>query len=343
MNTLINKFFGRIKLYGELVMFSHTLFSLPFAMISMLWAVQYLKKDLVMGVSVVFASTSAVNFINELYLRFLSVIYPFFQLLPPLGLLFWILVALFAGRNGANAFNRYVDARFDAKNPRTAHRHIPVGSVSKKETLVISAICFAIFEVAAYNINTLCFLLSPLALALFLLYSYTKRFTWLCHVVLGIACGGAPVGAWLAVTGELSIIPFIIGAAVTFWIGGFDILYGTQDIEFDRKEGLSSIPARFGLNGARVIAAGFHLLAISLLVSIYVIFEFNIFGFHGLNFGPLYLVGLAICAVLLIVEHSQVKPSKKNVMNWVAYHINQIVAIVFFVFSLADLLMHKGW
>ena len=282
--------FNRLKKYSEMVMFSHTLFSLPFAVMSVLWANNGL---------------------------------------PDIKTFFWILIALFAARNGANAANRIIDSEIDRKNPRTSKRHIPTGIIKRKEAIFVTSILFLVFEGAAYMINPLCFYLSPFALFIFLFYSYTKRFTWLSHLVLGIACGGAPVGGWIAITGKLSLTPFIIGAAVAFWIAGFDIIYGTQDIEFDRKENLFSIPARFGFKNALRIAAIFHVL------SIVILFSLSLF----IPTGFIYHIGILICSILLLIEHRIVQPSQRGIMNWASYHINQIISMVFFVFSLTDFIL----
>ena len=286
---MVSQISQKIKTYGELVMFSHTLFSLPFALISMLIAAEGLP--------------SADTFV-------------------------WIMVALFAGRNGANALNRYVDASYDALNPRTAHRHIPIGAVKKSEALGLTLIAYAIFVYAASRLNPLCFMLSPVALILFTLYSYTKRFTWLCHLILGITCAGAPVGAWLAVTGKWGFLPLLIAAAVTLWISGFDIIYGTQDIGFDREQGLFSIPARFGLNGARIIAALSHVMMWVILFSL---------AFLTPLLNVIYTIGVIICGGLLIVEHMGIEPKHRKRMNFVAYHLNQIISIILFLSVVIDI------
>jgi len=280
-------FIYRMKQYGQLVMFSHTLFSLPFAIVSVIWAANGL---------------------------------------PDLTTLFWIFIALIAGRNGANAINRVIDIKYDKKNERVANRLIPQGKISIKETIILSTILFLIFEVAAYMINPLCFYLSPIALGLFILYSYTKRFTWTCHIILGITCAGAPFGAWIAVTGQISIVPVLLSAAVALWIGGFDIIYGTQDIAFDQKEGLHSIPARFGLKNSLLISKVFHLLSVLILLSLFVI--------RGM--GWIYILGLVIISLLFMIEHKLVEPKNTRIMNWASYHINQIVSLTFMVFSLLD-------
>jgi 4-hydroxybenzoate polyprenyltransferase len=277
----------KLKRYGELVMFSHTLFSLPFALIGMIWAAQGLPS----GVTI-----------------------------------FWILIALIGARNGANALNRIVDKDFDKKNPRTANRHLPKGTVNNYEVWGIVLLCFSIFVLAAYKLNPLCFMLSPVALFLFIIYSYTKRFTWLCHIVLGITCGGAPVGAWLAVTGKLALTPIILGAVVTLWIAGFDIIYATQDIEFDRKIGLFSIPAKFGLKGALYISSLFHFIMILLLISLYFI----------MHTGWIYLLGIFIGSILLVIEHYIVSPSNEKKMKIASYNINQIVSVLIFSFTMLD-------
>ncbi len=282
--------FKKIKQYGELVMFSHTLFSLSFALMAVFWSMTEL---------------------------------------PKFNTLFWILIALFSARNGANAINRVIDCEIDSKNPRTAHRHIPRGIIKKNEALVLAIILFIVFEISAYMINPLCFLLSPIALFLFFIYSYTKRFTWLSHMVLGITCGGAPVGGWIAITGELSLTPFVIGAAVAFWVAGFDIIYATQDIEFDRTQGLFSIPAKFGLKNALRIAALLHSISIALLLIL------NFF----IDLGWVYHIGILLCMLLLLVEHKIIKPNKKSIMNWASYHINQLISVTFFIFSFMDFII----
>ena len=277
----------KLKSYRELVMFSHTLFSLPFALIGMIWAANGL---------------------------------------PSGYTIFWILIALIGARNGANALNRIVDKDYDKKNPRTANRHLPKGLVKNYEVLAIVILCFSIFEIAAYMLNPICFMLSPIALFLFVIYSYTKRFTWICHIVLGITCGGAPVGAWLAVTGKFALAPIILGTVVTLWVAGFDIIYATQDIDFDRKTGLFSIPAKFGLKGALFISSLFHFIMILLLISLYFI----------MNSGLIYLTGIFISAILLTLEHYIVSPANEKKMKIASYHINKVVSVLIFVFTVLD-------
>ena len=270
-------------------MFSHTLFSLPFAMIAMLLAAEGL---------------------------------------PPFEIFIWIIVALFAGRNGANSLNRYIDADIDAKNARTASRHIPTGKIKKIDALVIAVICFAVFVFAAAMINRLCLLLSPVALALFIAYSFTKRFTWMCHVILGVTCAGAPVGAWIAVTNGFHYIPLIFAAAVTLWIAGFDIIYATQDIEFDRAEGLFSVPARFGLKGSLRIAACMHIVMWGLLLALFFLTELS----------WIYLAAVVTSGALLIVEHLSVDPARRDKMNLASYNLNQAIGVLLLLAVVLDMI-----
>lgn len=278
----------KIKTYGELVMFSHTLFSLPFALIGMIWAANGL---------------------------------------PSIDIIFWILIALIGARNGANALNRWVDKNIDKKNPRTANRHMPKGLVNNLEVWGIIIFCFFIFILAAYKLNPLCLKLTPVALLLFIIYSYTKRFTWTCHIILGVACAGAPVGAWLAVTGQFALPPFILGAVVALWVAGFDIIYGTQDIHFDRQNGLYSIPAQFGLNGALWVARIFHFIMIILLITLYFV----------MNMSFIYLIGIFMSSALLIIEHYIISPSNEKKMKIASYNINQIVSPLILFFTILDM------
>jgi 4-hydroxybenzoate polyprenyltransferase len=278
----------KLKTYGNLVMFSHTIFSLPFAFISMLIAADGM---------------------------------------PKLSVFFWIGVAFLGARTGANSVNRLIDKDIDAKNPRTANRHMPRGAVKKVEVIFISIISFALLSLAAFMLNPRCAMLLPVAISLFLLYSYTKRFTWACHIVLGIISGGAPVGAWIAVTGKISWIALVLGAANALWVSGFDIIYGSQDVDFDRKEGLYSIPAVFGIKNALIISTLFHTAAVVILIYVYFI----------ANMSWLYLIGLLIIMALLYKEHRIVSPNNLKDVNIASYSINQLVSIAFLIFSVADI------
>ncbi|MFU1798230.1 UbiA-like polyprenyltransferase [Paenibacillus azoreducens] len=283
----MHKVLHKTRQFGELVMFSHTLFSLPFAVISMVWA--------------------AGGF-------------------PSWHVMLWGLIALVAARNGANAFNRLADRRFDAANPRTAHRHLPRRLLGTREVVIFVVVNYAVFIFAAAMLNPLCFALSPVAIFLITTYSYTKRFTWLSHLYLGFVIASAPIGAWFAVTGAFAFTPFVLGTVVMLWIAGFDVIYGTQDIEFDRSHGLWSIPSYFGLKTGLLMAKAMHLVMMLLLVMLYFIQDL----------GWLYLTGLGIAVILLMTEHGIIRPANTRVMKMASYHLNQIISMVILFFTLMD-------
>jgi 4-hydroxybenzoate polyprenyltransferase len=284
--------FSKLKKCSEMVMFSHTLFSLPFALISMLFAAH--------GV-------------------------------PSYSVVFWIIAAFLGARTGANALNRIIDSQIDAKNPRTAGRHIPKGLVKKSEAVVLTIISFALFIFSATRLNPLCVKLLPVAIFLFVIYSYTKRFTWGCHLILGITCAGAPVGAWIAVAGNISFTCLVLGAANALWVAGFDIIYGTQDVDFDREQGLYSIPAVFGVENALIISSVFHSIAIIFLILIYFLMHLSIF----------YVIGVIAVTILLVIEHRLVTPDNLNSVKIASYGINQLVSIVFLIFTTADIFLMR--
>ncbi len=280
----------KLKAYAGLVMFSHTLFSKPFGIIAMLMA--------------------ANGF-------------------PPLWLTVWIFVALISARTAANALNRIVDKDIDAKNPRTAGRHMPSGAVKTVEAAILVAVCLVLLVVSAFMISPICVGLLPVPLVLFFVYSFTKRFTWWCHVILGAACACAPLGAWVAVTGGFSWAVIALAAAVMLWVAGFDIIYGAQDVEFDRENNLHSIPARFGVRTALGISSVFHLVAAGLLV------------YAGIlaGLGLIYYIGVGLIAALLVYEHAIVSPTNLKNVTIASYSINQIVSTIFLLFSGADILI----
>lgn len=288
---VLNKAIKKAHDYGVLVMFSHTIFSLSFALISMLLA----SKGL-----------------------------------PSPYIIFWILVAFMGARTGANAINRVIDAEIDKKNPRTATRQLPQGLMKKKEVILFSSLCFLVMIIGAYMLNPLCLILSPIALFLLIIYSYTKRFTWACHLVLGITSAAAPVGAWLAVTGKISWLPLFIGAANTLWVAGFDIIYGSQDYDFDTANGINSIPARFGVKNALHIAAFFHAITLVILI---------IVGLLSPQLGLIYFIGIGIISVLFILEHRMVSPTNLSNVKLASYSINQLISIVFLIFGVIDALI----
>ena len=291
LKKLCYKIRKKVQDYGTLVMFSHTIFSLSFAVIAMLLASEGL---------------------------------------PDLKTLFWILVAFLGARTGANAINRVIDAEIDAKNPRTAMRQIPSGLIEKKEVIVFTVICFCIMVWGAAMLNPICVWLSPIAIFLMTIYSYTKRFTWACHLVLGVTSAAAPVGAWLAVTGKISLIPLCMGAANTLWVAGFDVIYGAQDYDFDKANGIHSIPERFGVKNGLLIARAFHLMAWLFL---------GVVGILSPHLGILYFIGLGLIGFLFILEHRIVSPENLTHVKVASYNINQVISLVFLGFGIASALI----
>jgi 4-hydroxybenzoate polyprenyltransferase len=235
------------------------------------------------------------------------------------GHVFWIVVAMVAARSAAMGFNRLVDQAIDARNPRTASRELPRGIVSRGEAWLFVALSVAVFVLAAAMLNPLCLALTPVALAIVLGYSYTKRFTAASHLVLGLALAVAPVGAWLAIRGRFDLVPVVLGLAVLLWVAGFDTLYACQDVEFDRLEGLRSLPAAVGVPRALRLARLMHAGTVLLLLSL--------FGLAPLH--PVYLAGVAAVAVILAWEHSLVGPHDlSRVMQ--AFNLNGWVSLGYF-------------
>lgn len=284
----LRKIIEKIKAYGKLVMFSHTIFSFSFALVSMVLAAKGL---------------------------------------PRISTLVWIVVCFMGARTGANAINRVIDAKIDAKNPRTAGRQIPKGEMKQTEVIALTSVCFLLMLFGAYKLNWLCFALSPVALFLLIIYSYCKRFTFLCHLVLGVTCACAPVGAWLAVTGKFALVPLIMGAANTLWVAGFDIIYGSQDYDFDKANGLHSVPVRFGVKNALRIAMLFHVVTLCCLFAI---------GLFTPQFGVIYYIGLALIAGLFVAEYRMVSPENLTNVNIASYSVNQLVSLVLLCFGLLD-------
>ncbi len=242
--------------------------------------------------------------------------------------LFWILVAMVGARSGAMAFNRYVDAEIDALNPRTKNRHIPKGEISKRAALVFAVISYGVFVFAAYNLNRLCFLLSPVAILITAGYSYTKRFTWASHMVLGLSLAIAPIGAWIAVKSNVEPPAVYLGLAVLFWVAGFDILYALQDIEFDRRYGLYSIPALLGVRNSIYLARFFHGLTVLFLFLV---------KKSAPYLGFAYILGVIAAAGLLIYEHSLVKPDDLSKLDVAFFNMNGYISVTVFVFTLLSL------
>jgi 4-hydroxybenzoate polyprenyltransferase len=243
----------------------------------------------------------------------------------------WIVLCMVSARSAAMAFNRVADAQIDAANPRTATRAIPAGTLSLKFTgLFVLASC-AVFVAAAAQLNRLTLYLSPVVLAVVLLYSYTKRFTRWSHLVLGFALGMAPAGAWIAVRGSLDPRILVLTAAVTFWVGGFDMLYACQDIDFDRAYGLNSVPQAFGVRPALNLSRVLHVIMLALLGVLVVVF----------GLGKLAVAGVVAVAVLLAYEHSLVSARDLSKLNAAFFTMNGVISMVFFAFVAADLLVKK--
>lgn len=251
--------------------------------------------------------------------------------LPTAHQLLWIVIAMLAARSAAMAFNRLADVSIDASNPRTSTRALPTGQLSSSFVAAFVIVSCAIFILAASQLNRLTLWLSPVALAVLLLYSYTKRFTRLSHLVLGFALGIAPAAAWIAVRGTLDPRILLLTAAVTFWVAGFDILYACQDFQFDRDTGLYSIPSRIGIAPALWVARAFHLIMLIFLVAMIPAFAL----------GKLALLGVAAVLLLLLYEHSLVKANDLSRLNAAFFTMNGVISVVFFGFVAADILVRK--
>jgi 4-hydroxybenzoate polyprenyltransferase len=281
------------KKFLSLVKFSHTVFALPFAIIGFSLGTLY----------------SEDGFNPRLF-----------------GLM--LLCMVFA-RSAAMGFNRYIDRRFDAQNARTAIREIPAGAISPQAALIFVIVCCVAFIITTLFINELCFYLSPVALAVVLGYSYTKRFTWLCHIVLGVGLALAPIGAFLSVTGKFDLLPLLFSFTVLFWVSGFDIIYALQDEEFDRSNNLYSIPAFLGKKNALLVSRLLHICSMFFVV---------IAGYIG-NLGWLYWVGTAFFIAMLAYQHSLVKPTDLSKVNLAFATTNGVASVVFGCFAVADILL----
>jgi 4-hydroxybenzoate polyprenyltransferase len=298
-----------IKKYLSLVKFSHTIFALPFAMIGFFLAVTKGGlsniENAALGWGIQFSET--------------------WQLV--LTKLFLVLVCMVTARSAAMAFNRYLDRSFDAKNPRTAIREIPQGIISPNSALRFVILNCLIFTIATYTINSICFFLSPVALFVILFYSYTKRFTALCHLVLGLGLSLAPIGAYLAVTGHFSLLPILFSLTVLFWVSGFDIIYAMQDIDFDQSNELHSIPSVLGPVNALRVSELLHLLsAITVIIA----------GIYG-GFHLIYWIGIFVFIGMLIYQHSIVNPNDLTKVNIAFMTANGIASVVFGLLVIVDL------
>jgi 4-hydroxybenzoate polyprenyltransferase len=276
----------------EMIKFEHTIFAMPFALTS--------------------AVVAAKGF-------------------PTWPVLLWILVAMVGARSAAMAFNRIVDGRIDAANPRTSERAIPKGLVSTAEAWVFTIISAGVFVLAAAMLNRLALALSPVALAVVLGYSLTKRFTSMSHLVLGLALGIAPVGAWIAVQGKFALAPIVLSAAVVLWTAGFDVIYSLQDVEFDRKMGLFSLPKRLGVARALFVSRLMHVFVVGLLAFLGV----------AAGLGAVYYVGVGVIGLFLAWEHSLVSPKDLSRVNVAFFTMNGCVSLSLFVFAVVDVFLRR--
>ncbi len=274
--------------FGRLIKFEHSVFALPFAY--------------------------AAAFLAEMRV-------------PGFWTMFWITVAMVAGRSLGMALNRLIDAGIDARNPRTAGREIPSGKLSKAQVWVFALISLGVLVLATFNLPVITRYLWPLVVIPFVIYPYTKRWTWSCHLFLGLADGLAPVGAWVAVTGVVTWEPFVLGAGVGFWIAGFDIIYAFMDVEVDRAQGLHSIPADLGESAALWFTRGFHALAVILLALVGYVQEASF----------VYYVGVAVCAALLIYENWSMRRADLARVGVAFMTMNGIISVVFLFFTTLSL------
>ena len=282
----------QLHAFLDLIKFEHTIFALPFAYLGMVLAARGL---------------------------------------PTLRQLFWITVAMASARTLAMSFNRFADRHIDARNPRTVRRPIQTGKISVRTVIVGALVSSIVLAIAAWQLNELTLKLLPGAIVFLLGYAYAKRFTWLSHFILGFTDGLAPIGAWAGVRGSvftLADLPaWLLLFAVTFWIGGFDLMYACQDTEFDRAEKLHSVPAKWGNAVALRAAQGCHLVTVGLLIAIGLV----------MNLGVVYLIGVAIVVVLLIYEHSLVKPDDLSKIDMAFFNVNGYISITIFVATLIAL------
>ncbi|HYG57636.1 MAG TPA: UbiA-like polyprenyltransferase [Symbiobacteriaceae bacterium] len=293
---------SKVKTFAELVRFEHTIFNLPFAYLG--------------------AFVAARGW-------------------PTLAQVLWITVAMAGARTAAMAMNRLFDADIDAKTPRTKNRHIPAGLVAKGEVVGLIVVSLALLLLSAFNLNDLCVKLFPLAVLTVGIYSFTKRFTWLCHVWLGLSVAWAPFGAYIAVSGRVTWEAVLLVGIITLWNAGFDVIYATQDMEADVVNGVHSIPARFGLARSLVIARVLHLGMVGLTL----LFGFEAGLLTGLNplawslAGWLYAAGWAMVAGLLHYEHSILSPTDMSRLNAAFFNVNGYISVVFFIFTAAALVV----
>jgi len=289
MSTMINRIAEKIVLYLRMIRFSHSIFALPFAF------------------------TGAIIAAGGI---------------PSLRQIVWITIAMVGARSGAFGLNRIIDRKIDKANPRTSNRELPTGVITLSEATLFTIVSLTVFVFAAYMLNPLCLKLSPIAIAVLFIYSYTKRVTWAYHFVLGLALSAAPVGAWIAIRGTLDIEIIPMGIAIVFWLAGFDTLYALQDIEFDKSYGLYSIPKRFGIKKALILSRLFHFITFLMLVISGLLFKLDLF----------YWTGMIVVGGLFIYEHSLVKENDLSKLDMAFFNMNGYISMAVFIFTLLDYL-----
>jgi 4-hydroxybenzoate polyprenyltransferase len=289
---------AKVRIFLEMIKFEHTIFALPFAFVG--------------------AILGAVTAQHRL---------------PEWSECGWILLAMIGARTAAMGLNRVIDRAIDARNPRTATRAIPAGLLKSVEVWLFIIVSFILLFWAAAQLNSLAVKLLPLAVFLLVFYSYTKRFTWMCHIVLGLTIGLAPLGGWVAVTGEVTWTSIILYLTVAIWTAGFDIIYACQDVDFDRKEGLHSIPARFGISRALEIARSLHAMTAVGFALLLIVTELSWW----------YFAGIVVAGALLLYEHRLVKPNDLSKLNAAFFTMNGVLSAVVFLFTFIDLVVVRSW
>ncbi len=325
---------SKVKSYLSLIKFSHTIFAMPFALIGFFLGV---FDSIVVEYGVgqwnlhnTVESGWEGNAPDEFVVGNWMISKNYKDYVPALTLLVLVILCMVFARSAAMAFNRYLDRQFDAKNPRTAVREIPSGILKENNVLFFTIVNCLLFIACCFFINRICFYLSPVALAIVLGYSYTKRFTPLCHLILGLGLSLAPIGAYLAVTGMFALLPILFSLAVLFWVSGFDIIYALQDEEFDKSQQLYSIPAWLGKGKSLRVSEFLHVISAAAILFA---------GWYG-NFGWLYWIGAAVFVGMLIYQHSIVKPTDLRKVNLAFMTANGIASVVFAIFVIADLFIN---
>jgi 4-hydroxybenzoate polyprenyltransferase len=302
-----------IRNYLSLIKFSHTVFALPFALIGVFLGINDWQKG---GKYIPAHSWSLINSLQQN------------ETVYVIKTILLVVLCMVFARSAAMAFNRYADRKIDEKNPRTVIREIPAGIIQAKSALAFTILMSVLFVFTSYLINPLCFVLSPVALSVVLGYSFTKRFTALCHLVLGLGLSLAPIGAYLSVTAQFSIIPLLFSALVLCWVSGFDIIYALQDDAFDKKEGLHSIPVALGRKNALLLSRFLHMIVVAILLTILNLGEFGIW----------YNAGVLVFTGLLIYQHTLVNPNDLRRVNLAFFTSNGIASVVFAIFVITDIL-----